>query len=89
MHEYGRVHAGGVGERLGKRRGLTGGVRGAAREDVREREGKWHRQTWPTGQREGEKERERMCAKAGGRLQVGSTCQATRARARARPGWAG
>jgi hypothetical protein len=37
--------AGGVGERLGKQRGLRGGVRGAEREDLREREGKRHRQT--------------------------------------------
>jgi hypothetical protein len=29
----GRVHGGGVGERLGKRRGLAGGVHKAARGD--------------------------------------------------------
>jgi hypothetical protein len=29
MRGRGRVHGGSVGERLGKRRGLTGGVRGA------------------------------------------------------------
>jgi hypothetical protein len=42
-------------------------------------EGDWHRQTGPTWQREGERERERACADAGSRWQVGSTCQATRA----------
>ena len=35
MRGRGRVHGGGVGERLGKRRGLTGGVHGAARGDPR------------------------------------------------------
>jgi hypothetical protein len=42
-------------------------------------EGDWHRQTGPTGQREGEREREHACADAGSRWQVGSTCQAMRA----------
>jgi hypothetical protein len=39
-----------------------------------------------SGQREGERERERACADAGGRWQVGSTCQATWACAQF--GWA-
>jgi hypothetical protein len=51
------------------------------------------RQAWPTGQQEGEREKERACTDAGGSWQVGFTCQATRARARSLagpsgPGWA-
>jgi hypothetical protein len=44
-----------------------------------------------SGSGKGERERERACADAGGRWQVGSTCQATKKRAGvlARPSWAG
>jgi hypothetical protein len=35
MRRHGRIHSGSVGERLGKRRELTGGVHGAARGDLR------------------------------------------------------
>jgi hypothetical protein len=61
-------------------------VVGCARKAERERgltgKGDWRRQTGPTGQREGKRERERACMDAGGRWQVGSTCQTTQARAR-------
>ena len=43
--DVGASVAGCEGGRLGKQRGLRGGVRGAEREDLREREGKRHRQT--------------------------------------------
>jgi hypothetical protein len=49
--------------------GLTGGVHGAVRGDVRVRENKWRQQIEPTGsEREGERGREeRVCADTGGR----------------------
>jgi hypothetical protein len=63
--------------------------RDSERKNARARTGR-RRQAWPTGQREGERERERACVDAGGRWQVESTCQATRARARCLAGssWA-
>jgi hypothetical protein len=76
MRGRGRVHGEGRGREVGD--GLTGGLRGTERERARGREERC-RQDWPTGQREGERER------AGWRRQVGPTCQTPRARGR---GWA-
>jgi hypothetical protein len=58
------------------------GPPGSGGEWARARRGRC-RQAWPTGQREVERERERACADAGSRWQVGPTYQATWARARA------
>jgi hypothetical protein len=60
---------------------LAGWAHEVEREHGREDEGDWRRHIGPTVQRNGERERERTCADAGGYWQVWSTCQATQARA--------
>jgi hypothetical protein len=82
----GHVH-GGSARVGGYGRGLTGGVRGAAREDVRVREKKWCRLIGPTDserERDGEKD-----VGVGWRRQEGSACQGLRARGRKRARGAG
>jgi hypothetical protein len=76
---------GSMGQREGIREWVVNtdrkGPLGSGREWVRTR-GDRRRQAWPTGQREGEREKERVCVDVGSRWQVGPTCQATRASAR-------
>jgi hypothetical protein len=78
---------GDMSERLGTRRGLTGGVREAEGERECSCEKKRRRQVGPTEQRERERARERTCrlAPTGGTRLSGT--EGTRAQARARS-WA-
>jgi hypothetical protein len=78
MRGRGHVHGGSVGERLGKRRGLMGGVRGAEGEDERERADR----TDERGPRSSERERAR--ARGDRRRQAGPTEQRKRERERER-----
>jgi hypothetical protein len=66
--------------------GLTGGVRRVERGNERVREGIGVDRPGPPGSG---RERERACVDAGGRWQVGSTCQTTWARALGLAGPAG
>jgi hypothetical protein len=71
---WARPRRGNVGERLGTRRGLTGGVREAERKSARVRRRNGADRAAPQSS-ERERERERACW----RQQVGPACQALRA----------